>query len=646
MTISSAGNLSRVSTSLRTFTLISQMQRNALRIFREEQRISTGNQLLSVADDPIAAEKISRMLRTLDGQDQILANLHHADGQLAAADTALVDIGDLLIEAARIASEQAGNLQTAEERASQAVVIDGIIDQLISVSNRRFQDDYLFGGRSVDEVPITTEFGRASILADQEDRNTLVDAAFTLPVSVSTERLFQLREEVVGGFVNFDVQLNRDARISELDGATKMGVDLGIITVTEFGPNITFQVDLTGVETLGDLIDKFNDEALKAASSLSLQINPTDGATLQIVSGAGNAFQVGDVGQGTTATDLGIKQSVSAGMMLDGANLNRRMTLTTLLSDLGPAGLTLPDGVTITNGGLSATVTFGGAQTVQDVLNRLNGADVGIRVEINEAGVGFDVLQLVAGTPLLIGENGGNDAAALGIRTLDASVLLSRLNGGLGIHPIDGNDVRITDANGVAFEVDFSGAATVQDVLDAINNAAAAAGASITASVSTSGGGFTLSGPGGANPITVESLKFSPVARELGILKTGTSTLLDGDIVGEFFQTGVLTALYRLRDGLLADDSTEITEAGRQINELQKHVAGIAGRVGARSRDMQNRVLQTESAVEATKILLSELRDVNFIEAVSKFQQAQGALQASLQVGAAGFNLSLLDFLR
>ena len=104
MAISSAGNISRVSTSLRTFTLITQLQKNALRVFREEQRISTGNRLLSIADDPIAAEKIGRMLKSLDGQDQILANLRHADNQLASADSAISEISDLLIEAARIAS--------------------------------------------------------------------------------------------------------------------------------------------------------------------------------------------------------------------------------------------------------------------------------------------------------------------------------------------------------------------------------------------------------------------------------------------------------------------------------------------------------------------------------------------------------------
>ena len=156
MAISSAGNLSRVSTSLRTFTLITQIQRNSLRIFQEEQRISSGNRLLSVGEDPIAAEKITRMLKSLDGQEQILTNLRHADSQLAAADTAVIEISDLLIEAARIASEQAGNLQSTEERASQAIIIDGLIDQLMNIANRRFQGRFLFGGRRT-EAQIDSE---------------------------------------------------------------------------------------------------------------------------------------------------------------------------------------------------------------------------------------------------------------------------------------------------------------------------------------------------------------------------------------------------------------------------------------------------------------------------------------------------------
>jgi len=646
MSISASGNLSRVSTSLRTFTFISQLQQNSLRIFREEQRIGSGNQLLSIGEDPVAAEKITRMIKALEGQDQILTNLRTADSHLAAADTAVSEISDLLIEAARIASEQAGSLQSADERASQAVILDGIIDQLVNISNRRFQGQYLFGGRAVTQPPVNSDLGRATFVGDQADRRTLVDTAFTLPYNIATNELFRLSDEVVGGYANFDVQLNSAGRISELDGATNTNVSVGSLSVTETGIGVTFTVDFTGAETISDLIARFNDTAATAGSTLQLGISAVDGGALSVVSLGGNGIQISDIGSGTTAADLGIRKSVLAGSDLEGDGVNRRATLTTLLADLNPGGLALPSGVSITNGNLSATVTFGGATTLQDVLNELNGSGIGIRASINADGDGIEIEDLVAGTPLIVGENGGIDAEALGIKSLDPSVALSRLNNGLGLHPVSGNDIRITNANGIAFEVDLSNLSSVQDVLDAINTASAAAGAGVTATISSSGAGLSLAGPAGPGNLTVEKVSLSPVAEELGIFKTGTPTQLDGDDVGAFIQTGVFSALYRLRDGLLTDSSVEITEAGSQIDALQGDIANVAGQLGARSRGMQDRVVQTEQAVTATTALLSELKDVDFIEAVTKFQQAQTALQSSLLAGSKSMNLSLMDFLR
>lgn len=644
MNISSAGNLSRVSTSLRTFTLISQLQRNSLDIFELEQRISSGRQILSISDDPIAAERITRMLKSLDTQDQILLNLKHADNQLAAADSSITEITDLLNEAARIASEQSGSLQSADERASQAVIIDGIIDQLTNVANRQFQSQYLFGGRQTDSPPLNTALGRVTFVGDRGNRQTLVNNEFTLPFNVTVDRLLQLRQKVVGGTADFNVALDSKVRIADLSGAGERGVTLGPIRVTEAGPGITFDVDLSSAGTLGDAIARFNDAAATAGSSITLGINPADQTALQLQAGPLSAIQIQDIGGGSTAADLGIRGTASVGNPLNGSNVNRRITLTTPLSAIEPSGLSLPNGVTIKNGELNAIVDFAGATTVQDVINRLNGTHVGIHAAINDAGDGIEIENLIAGTALIIGENGGTDAARLGIKTLDGERLLSSLNGGRGVHPGTGDDFQITDSNGVSFGVDISGAATVQDVIDAINAAAGVAGSSLLADVSPSGGGLRLTDLGGPNPIAVDNLG-GPVAQELGILGTGTTTELDGEIVGSFKQSGIFTALYRLRDALIADNSSEITEAGGDIQRIQKDVINVLGQVGARSKDMQDRLLQTEDAVAATQALLSEVRDVDFVEAVTRFQQAQTALQASLQTGATSLNLSLFNFL-
>ena len=640
----SVGNLSRVSNSLRTFTALTQLQTNSLRVFQEQQRLSTGQQLLSIGDDPVAAEKITRLTKSTETQDQILTNLQQADGYLSASDTALSQISDLLIDASRIASEQAGSFQSAEERSSQAIVIDGIIDQLMNVGNTKYQGLYLFGGRGVNQAPLSTALGRITNVGDSGQRETLVDLNFAQPFSVTAADVFGLRNEVTGGYANFDVRLAGTARLSELDGATGAGVRLGTIAVTNGA--VSFNVDLSGAETVNDVIARFNDAATAAGSALTLGINPADGATLRVTNGGAAAVSIEDVGQGTAAADLGIKQTVGAGANIDGGNLHRRVTLTTSLADLGAGGITLPNGVKITNGERTATVTFTGATTVQDVLNKLNASGVGIKASINAAADGIEIENLMAGTALVVGENGGSDAETLGIRTIDASVSLSRLNGQRGIHPVDGSDIKITNANGVSFEVDLSNAQTVGDVINAIQAASTAAGAGISVTTSSGGAGFSLTGPAGPGTIKVEAVNMSPVAAELGIEGTGSATVLEGENVGAAYQSGLFSALYRLRDALQSDDSAEITAAGSQINELQQQVTATRGEVGSQSRSINARLDQTQQAVDATKILLSELKDVNFTEAVTRFQEAQTALQASLMTGSQTLNMSLLDFLQ
>lgn len=639
------GGISRVSHGLQTFTLLQRLRQNTVNLFQEQQRIASGKQLLSVSDDPIAATKIARLNKQQETQQQILSNLRHADKQLSTADASLTDVADLLIQAARIASEQAGSLQSAEERSSQAVVVDGIIEQLKNLGNQQLEGLFLFGGRGTETAPLGTSLGRVSFFGDLGSRSTLTDVGYAQAIDINVANIFDLESNSTGGSVDFDVQLAADTRVSELGGAAGMGVRLGRIQVAQTGPALSFEVDFSGAESVSDLIARFNDAATTAGSTLTLGISATDGGALRITSGAGISIQVSDIGHGTTAADLGIRQGVGAGIDLEGDSLNRRVSLTTELSDLSASGISLPNGVRIINGNLSATVTFSAATTVQDVLNALNGANVGIRAGINASGNGIEIQNLIAGSPLVVGENGGGDAATLGIKTLDTDVSLSRLNYGRGIHPVTGPDFRITDANGIAIDVDVSSAQTVGDIVSAINAAASLAGSSLTAAISDGGAGFRLNGPAGAGVITVERLNLSPVAEELGILGNGSATVFEGTSVGQSYQSGVFSSLYRLRDALLADNSTEITIAGGEINNLQKHVSTVAGQVGARASAFRDRLRQTEDAVTATSVLLTELEEVDFTEAITKFQQAQTALQASLLAGSQSQNLSLMDFL-
>src|SRR3954468_6178450 len=90
-------------------------------------------------------------------------------------------------------------------------------------------------------------------------------------------------------------------------------------------------------------------------------------------------------------------------------------------------------GPILTNAGKTITLDTSTANTVEDLLNLINGAGLGLSAQINAGRNGIDVQSVVSGADFAIGENGGTTAAQLGIRTYTGQTKLADFNRGLGI---------------------------------------------------------------------------------------------------------------------------------------------------------------------------------------------------------------------
>lgn len=96
-------------------------------------------------------------------------------------------------------------------------------------------------------------------------------------------------------------------------------------------------------------------------------------------------------------------------------------------------------GIQIENGRNRYTIGFTGAQTVEDILNALNGSEAGVLAEINRDQTGIDVRSRLSGADFAIGENGGTTATQLGIRTFETQTMLSDMNNGFGVMDYQGS---------------------------------------------------------------------------------------------------------------------------------------------------------------------------------------------------------------
>ncbi len=216
------------------------------------------------------------------------------------------------------------------------------------------------------------------------------------------------------------------------------------------------------------------------AGTLYVNVNPN----LTTSEDAANAINA----EGTFAAQIDPRDALSPEQAGEGiVDLNATATTD------GGSGIVLDrSGLVVENRGETFTIDLTDAVTVEDMLNAINGSGAGLHAEINADGTGVNVRSRISGSGFGIGENGGTTAEELGIRTFTAATELADLNRTVGVPTIPGVDFQIVSNDGATvLDIDVSSAATIQDVIDEINNHPSNGG-TVLARVAEFGNGIEL----------------------------------------------------------------------------------------------------------------------------------------------------------
>lgn len=635
-------NINRVSHNLRTLSTLESIRRSNLDLFTQQTRLATGRAFVSISEDPIAASQSLKFHDSLARQDQVLENLRHADVMLGTSDQALTEVNDLLIQAQSLATSSIGALADADERSANAALVAAIRDQLMAVANRQVNDRYVFAGRDTQRTPFVSALGGVAYMGDTGQVLAHVSALEQDAISLPGSEVFGALTAAIGSSIDMSPALADDTRLEDLAGANGQGIHPGAVVIAPDAGSPLI-VDLSQADTIGDVVDILNAAAEDAGVSLTISLEgqalQATGATIQDTTG------------GTTASDLGLLVDPLGPAAAEAGSLRPRIAPNTLVENLNNGdGVDLEGGLRITNGLQVADVDLSEAETVQDLVNRINAAGAFVTARINAAGTGLEIVSRVSGISLSVAENTGTTAADLGLRTMQLTTPLSSLNFGRGVE-VDpaGPDLRITTRAGTRFDVDLDTARTVGDVITLINGAATLAGVPVLASLSTTTNGIAIrDNTTGTGQFSVDRASIASFAvDDLGLRKstTGMGNQIVGDDVGAVRAEGIFTALLDLERTLAGDDDRGISDAGERVVTFSRDVTRVQGILGAKAQTMRSRIDQTENAVAATRELLSGVEDLDYTEAITRFQQAQTTLQASLLSSSQLLNLSLFDYL-
>jgi flagellin-like hook-associated protein FlgL len=570
----------------------------------------------------------------------------------------------------------------------------------ILTANTRLAD--LLGGSGVADGSILISDGTTSVTIDISSAETIGDlagliernppAGNTMTVSVTGNGLSlqlgsgNLTVLEVGGGITAD-QLGI---LKEVSGSTSF------IVGTDLNPKLrltTSTQDILGVRAEARYVssglnnDLFIEADTRGAALNGISVTFVDNAGIS----AGNETVVYNAGaktlvinidaDNTTAndiinlfnTDAGVKDLFTVRLDARDTTLSAAAgTGTIQINPPGPAIITTggsgiefdQTGLRIVNGGETFNVSFTTANTIEDILNILNASDANVLAEINATGTGINLRSRLSGTDFSIGENGGTTATDLGVRSFRTDTRLEDLNHGFGVHTYDdlnntGNamDFVIHRKDGNDLFIDVTGATTIQDVLDRINNHANNADNLVVAQLAAVGNGIELvtTDPSNIATFSVERVNVSSAAIDLGLIAIGNNTsappvvtgveTITGRDINPQEVTGVFTALLRLRQALLTNDSPQIGRAVEMLESSRDQVNFAIAEVGARQQRLDVLQLRLETDEVELRATLSQEIDVDLAEAISNLAGRQASFEASLRMAGNLFQLSLLNFI-
>ncbi len=412
------------------------------------------------------------------------------------------------------------------------------------------------------------------------------------------------------------------------------------LTVSELGGASTAETRSFAASELDQIISQVFETANTKVknqfifSGTNFRIQPfSSEASGAVYLGNSESFKVG------IADKISVDFSIPGSQVL-ATDLNPQITSSTTLSSLnGGIGITAGSISISDRAGNTSTIAVNSADTISNLISRINSASVNVTASINSNGTGLQLTDnnSTITQALTVSEvSGGSTAADLGILgrrdgtltgsdlnpVLTTSTLISNLEGGNGLTL---NDINIVNGS-ASGTVTLSSATTIGDVLNTINNA----GLNVTASINSAGNSLQIS----SNSSTTVA-----VVRNVGTDETAENLGLGGG-------RNIFTTLYKLRDAFQKDDTFAILASLDTLDSSLASINNSRAIIGASlSRVDSSGFVHEQDFVDRSE-QLAKIEEADVVKSASDLANLEFALQATLSSTAQILQPTLLDFLR
>ncbi|WP_313239784.1 flagellar hook-associated protein FlgL [Stutzerimonas kunmingensis] len=172
---------------------VAGLQRNYANATRTQEQISTGNRILTPADDPVASVRLLQLDQQQNVLSQYNANLTAAKNSLTQEEVTLNSVNTVLQRVRELAVQAGNGGLSAEDRKSIAAELTEREDELLSLMNtRNARGEYLFSGFQGKTQPfVRAADGSYSYQGDEGQRKLQIASSLNLPISDNGKSIFE-----------------------------------------------------------------------------------------------------------------------------------------------------------------------------------------------------------------------------------------------------------------------------------------------------------------------------------------------------------------------------------------------------------------------------------------------------------------------
>ena len=169
------------------------IQRNYANATRTQEQISTGNRILTPADDPVASVRLLQLEQQQSVLGQYDANLTAAKNSLTQEEVTLNSVNTVLQRVRELAVQAGNGSLDPQDRKAIAAELGEREDELFSLMNtRNARGEYLFSGFQGKTQPfVRGADGSYSYAGDEGQRTLQIASSLNIPISDNGKSIFE-----------------------------------------------------------------------------------------------------------------------------------------------------------------------------------------------------------------------------------------------------------------------------------------------------------------------------------------------------------------------------------------------------------------------------------------------------------------------